>query len=214
LPNNPYEATSFWASEPFAQKTGSIPKSCKSRDGISRNASLTRRVAARPSRVSGLRRLDYYRGGWSHRESHPVLFVAIYSDYENVITSWRPREWRDRHSYGQVECCSLRNPRRAANLKGRGESERLLAGQAWDHKRVPVLVLNREFRCMSLVGLVPSDLDDAGDCEWLRKWSGMDPRTTEKKQETFADLRAICQDDFSSQRWRPSARRSVEALGS
>lgn len=106
----------------------------------------------------------------------------------------------------------MRKPWRSADLKGSSEPERLLPGQARDHERVSVLVVNLEFDRVSEIGFVPGDFNDASDCEWLRERPGVYPSTAEKKQEAFADLSAICQDDFSPQRWRPSAPRFVAAL--
>lgn len=59
-----------------------------------------------------------------------------------------------------------------------------------------ILVVYRKFCGVPFVGFVPVDLNDPGYRERLRRWPDLTPRTTQKKQQALADLRAIRQENL------------------
>jgi len=72
----------------------------------------------------------------------------------------------------------------------------LISGEALDHEGVPVQIIDSKFSIVSFVALVPTNLNDTSDREWLREWPYLCPSTAQEEEETFADFRTIRQNNF------------------
>lgn len=161
--------------------------------------------------MSGLRRGRWRSwGSRSYGEPYSIVLDAVYSDDKHVATSRSPRNRRDRHCNWEVERRALWGARRAANLKGSADPERLVSGRARDHEGIPVLIINRKLGGMSVVGLVPVHLNHPGNREWMRGWPNLGPSAAQKEEEPLADFCAIREENLSPHVLRgrkPPARR-------
>lgn len=130
------------------------------------------------------------------------MLVGVYSDDKNVAASWHPRNRRDGHCNWNVKCRASWGSGGSADFELGGEPEWLVSGRTRDHEGRAVFINNCELNGMFRVRLVPVDLNEPGDREWLRAWPNLGPCTPQKEEEALADFRAIRQEDLSAHSFR------------
>jgi len=126
------------------------------------------------------------------------MFVSVYPNDHHIPTSGRPRNRRNWQSNRDVKGRPFRSARRTPYLKVMTNSEGLITGRAGNQKRTAVLIINSKFNLVFLVRLVPADLNEPSDSEWLRVRTNLSPSAAQKEKERHSDFGAIRQENLRS----------------